>query len=186
MRSVDNGPHRFSVRGVCDSGNPRCRAQFTADTRQLALLLRDAALPAEWPTETLHAAGELNWPQDAEGDLTGVLAGRFELETQGQVSGHQLMASATLADGQVTLADVQGTGPAPDQVFRGQGRVALLARQYDLTVDYEQVSLAASAIPTPARTRFARAWTLLRGSAARQGWTEAPDARRVQWHGTWD
>ena len=63
---------------------------------------------------------------------------------------------------------------------------ALLAREYDLTVDYERVSLAASAVPTPARARLARAWTVLRGSAARRGWTEAPEARRVQWHGTWD
>ena len=63
---------------------------------------------------------------------------------------------------------------------------ALLAREYDLTVDYEQVSLAASAVPTPARARLARAWTVLRGSAARRGWAEAPESRRVQWHGTWE
>ncbi len=71
-------------------------------------------------------------------------------------------------------------------MFRGTGRVALLAREYDLTVDYERVSLAASAVPTPARARVARAWTALRGSVARRGWTEAPEARRVQWHGTWE
>ena len=97
-----------------------------------------------------------------------------------------MTADATLADGQIQLANVQGTGPEADQVFRGSGRVGLLAREYDLTVDYEQVSLAASAVPTPARARLARAWTALRGSVARRGWTEAPEARRVQWHGTWD
>jgi hypothetical protein len=112
--------------------------------------------------------------------------GNFELETQGADSTHQLMASATLADGQIELANVQGTGPGPEQVFRGGGRVGLLARTYDLTIDYEQVSLAASAVPTPARARLARAWTALRGSAARRGWTEATPARRVQWHGSWD
>ena len=84
------------------------------------------------------------------------------------------------------LANLQGTGPEPDQVFRGNGRVGLLARDYDLTVDYERVSMAATAVPSPARARLARAWTNLRGSVARRGWAEAPEARRVQWHGTWD
>ena len=96
------------------------------------------------------------------------------------------MASAVLANGVIELQDVQGTGPAPDQVFRGSGRVGLAARTYDLTVDYEQVSLAASAVPTPARVRLSRAWSSLRGSAARRGWTETVPAKRVQWHGTWD
>ena len=81
---------------------------------------------------------------------------------------------------------MQGTGPEADQVFRGSGRVALLAREYDLTVDYERVSMAASAVPSQARARVARAWTALRGSVARRGWAEVPEARRVQWHGTWD
>jgi hypothetical protein len=143
-------------------------------------------LPAEWPVETLHAAGELTWPVDPQGELTRELIGQFELETEGRDSSHQLVANATLADGQITLANVQGTGPEADQVFRGAGRVALLAREYDLTVDYERVSMAASAVPTQARARVARAWTALRGSVARRGWTEVPEARRVQWHGTWD
>ena len=81
---------------------------------------------------------------------------------------------------------MQGTGPEPDQVFRGNGRVGLLARDYDVTVDYERVSLAATAVPSPARARLARAWSALRGSVARRGWTEAPETRRVQWHGNWD
>ena len=105
---------------------------------------------------------------------------------QGGGDDHQLTASATLPDGQIVLANVQGTGPEADQVFRGNGRVGLLARDYDLTVDYERVSLAATAVPSPARARLARAWNALRGSVARRGWTEAPETRRVQWHGTWD
>ena len=148
--------------------------------------MRGIQLPAEWPTETLHAAGDLSWPADFSGELTQVLAGRFDLETQGRDSSHQMLASATLADGQITLANVQGIGPEADQLFRGTGRVALLAREYDLTVDYERVSLAASAVPTPARARVARAWTALRGSVARRGWADEPEARRVQWHGTWE
>ena len=153
----------------------RAAASSSPPTREhLAALLRGVELPAEWPTETLRAAGELAWPADSQGDLTRVLAGQFDLETAGtrQQSSARL-ASATLADGQIELANVQGTGPEADQVFRGSGRVALLAREYDLTVDYEQVSLAASAVPTPARARLARAWTALRGSAARRGWAEA-------------
>ena len=115
-----------------------------------------------------------------------VPAGRFDLETTGSQDNHQMTALATLADGQIDLANVQGTGPEADLMFRGSGRVALLAREYDMTVDYERVSLAASAMPTPARARLARALTALRGTAARRGWAEAPDARRVQWHGTWE
>ncbi|HEY6126300.1 MAG TPA: hypothetical protein VIV63_16730, partial [Steroidobacteraceae bacterium] len=160
--------------------------EFTADTEHLPALLGAIQLPAEWPTETLHAAGELSWPADMQGDLVHALSGKFDLETEGNDSTHQLSASATLADGQIALANVQGTGPEADQMFRGSGRVALLAREYDLTVDYERVSLAASAVPTPARARVARAWTALRGSAARRGWTLEPESRRVQWHGTWD
>ena len=97
-----------------------------------------------------------------------------------------MTAVAKLADGQIELTHVQGAGPAPDQVFRGRGRVGLVARDYDLTVDYEQSSIAATAaMPTPARAPLARAWSVLRGSAARRGWAEAPESRRVQWHGYW-
>jgi uncharacterized protein YhdP len=186
LESAQTAPHQLVAQGRCVSGEPRCRLEFTADTENLAALLRGAELPPEWPVETLHASGELSWPVEPQGELTHELLGQFDLETQGRESSHQLVASATLADGQISLANVQGTGPAADQVFRGSGRVSLLAREYDLTVDYEQVSMAASAIPTPARARVARAWTVLRGSAARRGWAETPEARRVQWHGTWE
>jgi len=186
LESVQTAPHQLTAKGQCVSGEPRCGLEFTADTGHLAALLRGVDLPAEWPTETLHAAGELSWPADPQGELVRELAGRFDLEAEGSDSSHQLVASATLAEGQIALANVQGTGPEADQVFRGSGRIALLAREYDLTVDYERVSMAASAVPSQARARVARAWTALRGSAARRGWTEAPEARRVQWHGTWD
>ena len=73
---------------------------------------------------------------------------------------------------------MQGTGPAADQVFRGNGRIGLVARDYDVTVDYERVALAAAAVPSPARARLARAWNAVRGSV--------PETKRVQWHGTWD
>jgi hypothetical protein len=174
------------MRGSCASAQTRCRVEFTADTHNVAALLEGVKLPAEWPTESLRASGELTWPMDAHGDFTRVLAGHFQLETAGSNRDHQLTADATLADGQIELANVQGTGPEADQLFRGSGRVALLEREYDLTVDYERVSLAATAVPTPARARLARAWTSLRGSVARRGWTEAPESRRVQWHGTWE
>jgi len=186
LESLQTAQHQLAAQGQCISGETRCRIEFTADTDHLAALLRGVELPAEWPIETLHAAGELTWPVDGQGELTRDLAGQFELETQGRDSSHQLVANATLAEGQITLANVQGTGPDADQVFRGNGRVALLAREYDLTVDYERVSMAASAVPTQARARVARAWNALRGSVARRGWTEVPEARRVQWHGTWD
>jgi hypothetical protein len=186
LESQESAPHQIFARGLCANANGSCRIEFTADTHNVAALLHEAQLPVEWPTETLKAAGELTWPVDAQGDLTRILAGRFDLSTQGRDRNHQLFANATLADGQIELANVQGTGPDADQIFRGSGRVGLMAREYDLTVDYEQVSLAATAVPTPARARLARAWTALRGSAARRGWTEAPEARRVQWHGTWD
>src|SRR6185295_12228292 len=104
----------------------------------------------------------------------------------GRDTNHQMATTATLADGQIELANVQGTGPEADQVFRGSGRVGLIAREYDLAVDFEHVSLAATAMPSPARARLARAWTVLRGSAARRGWTPEPEVRRVQWHGTWN
>jgi uncharacterized protein YhdP len=186
LESLQTAQHQLAAHGRCVSGEARCRLEFTADTEHLAALLRGVELPAEWPAETLHAAGELSWPANPPGDLVRELTGQFELETQGRDASHQLVANATLADGQIALANVQGTGPEADQVFRGAGRVALLAREYDLTVDYERVSMAASAVPTQARARVARAWTALRGSVARRGWTEVPEARRVQWHGTWD
>jgi hypothetical protein len=186
LKSAAAAPHQLTARGLCASVDARCRVNFTADTRNLAALLGDVRLPAEWPAESLRAFGELTWPADSQGDLTRVLAGRFDLETAGKNDNHQMTAVATLADGQIELANVQGTGPEADQLFRGSGRVALLAREYDFTVDYEQVSLAASAVPTPARARIARAWTVLRGSAARRGWAEPADSRRVQWHGTWE
>jgi hypothetical protein len=176
--------HQLTARGRCGPQG-HCRVEFTADTAQLAALLGDVELPAEWPLSGLRASGALEWPLLTE-DLPGSMTGTFELATHGTNPDHQLSARATLADGQVLLADVQGTGPEADQVFRGTGRIGLLARDYDLTLDYERVALAATAVPSPARERFARALNALRGSAARRGWTEAPETHRVQWHGTWD
>ena len=186
MESAHTAAHQLAAQGRCVNAETRCRLEFTADTEHLAALLRGIELPPEWPIETLHAAGELSWPADLQGELARELTGQFDLETQGRDSSHQLVANATLADGQISLANVQGTGPEADQLFRGSGRVALLAREYDLTLDYERVSIAAGAVPSQARARVARAWTALRGSVARRGWTEVPEARRVQWHGTWD
>jgi uncharacterized protein YhdP len=185
LESAAGSPHELNAKGSCSADDGRCRMDFTVDTERLPELLAGTGLPSEWPTQSLRASGELAWSAEASGDIARALTGNFELETQGVNSSHQLMASAMLADGQIELANVQGTGPGPDQIFRGIGRVGLLARTYDLTIDYEQVSLAASAVPTPARARLARALTALRGSAARQGWTEATPARRVQWHGSW-
>jgi hypothetical protein len=181
--SADGAPHQISFDGSCVDG--ACRASFVADTAQLATLVQAVRLPAEWPRESLHAKGEIHWPH-AGAELPRSLTGRFDFEAQGADGSHVLTADATLADGQIQLANVQGAGPGPDQVFRGSGRVGLLERDYDLTVDYEKLSLAATAVPTPARARLARAWSVLRGSAARRGWTEAPESRRVQWHGYWD
>ena len=146
--------------------------------------MRGVTFPAELPTEKLHASGELAWPLQSS-IVASALEGRFDLETEGADASHQLVANATLANGQLQLDNLQGTGPAADQVFRGNGRVGLVAHDYDLTVDYERLSVA-TAVPTPARARLARAWNSLRGSAARRGWTEVPEARRVQWHGFWD
>ena len=182
--SAANAPHQLSAHGRCN-GNGRCDAEFSAATTQLTALLRDVSLPEEWPTASLQAAGSLHWPADPGADVVRSLTGSFDLATEGERE-HQLTARATIADGQILLADVQGTGPAPDQVFRGTGRVGLFARDYDLSVEYERVTLAAAAVPTPARARLARAWSAVRGSAAKRGWTEAPDTRRIQWHGTWD
>jgi hypothetical protein len=185
LESAGAAIHQIRAQGQCasDSG---CRAEFTATTAHLAALLADARLPAEWPARSLHASGELSWPIDAQEDFARSLAGNFEIQTAGADDDHQLSASATLSDGEIVLADLQGTGPEPDLVFRGQGRIGLTARDYDFTVDYERVALAATAVPSPARARLARAWNSLRGSVARRGWTEAPETRRVQWHGTWD
>jgi hypothetical protein len=184
LESVDGAPHEFSVEGGCVEGV--CRAGFVVDTTQLAALVHDVRLPSEWPRDSLHAKGEIHWPHDPDAELPRSLAGRFDFEVQGADGGHVMTADAKLADGQIELANVQGTGPGADQVFRGRGRVGLLARDYDLTVDYEQLSIVATAaVPTPARARLARAWSVLRGSAARRGWAEAPESRRVQWHGYW-
>jgi hypothetical protein len=176
--------HQISASGLCASD--RCRARFTADTTQLSVLLRDVQLPAEWPVATLHAVGSMDWPVETPGDFARSLAGSFEIQTEGANREHQLTARASLVNGQIELSDIQGTGPEPDLVFRGSGRVGLLERDYDLTVDYERVALAATAVPSTARAPIARAWSALRGSVARRGWTEAPVTRRVQWHGTWD
>jgi hypothetical protein len=184
IESADGAPHQFSLDGGCAQG--ACRADFVADTTQLATLVRDERLPAEWPRDSLHAKGEIHWPHDRDAEFPRSLAGRFDFEAQGADGAHVVTADATLADGQILLANLQGAGPASDQVFRGSGRVGLLARDYDITVDYERLLLAATAVPTPARARLARAWSVLRGSAASRGWTEAPESRRVQWHGYWD
>lgn len=183
FESADDAPHQYTVNGGCAADE--CRASFVADTTRLATLLRDTRLPAEWPRGSLHARGEIHWPRDTAAELPRSLAGRFDFEAQGADGGHTMSADATLADGNIELANVQGSGPGSDQVFRGSGRVGLVERVYDLRVDYEQLSLAATAVPTPARARLARAWSVLRGSAARRGWTEAPESRRIQWHGYW-
>jgi hypothetical protein len=177
--------HQLSARGRCDAGG-RCRAEFNADTAQLAALLRGVQLPAEWPANSLRAAGTLDWPAGLV-DIRG-LAGEFEVSTQGVTAEQQLTGRATLSDGQILLADLQGTGPAADEVFRGTGRIGLAARDYDVTLDYERVALAATAVPSTARARVARAWNAVRGSAARHGLaaTANPEIRRVQWHGSWD
>lgn len=184
VKSTAGAPHRVALQGRCPDAQ-RCRASFQAASSQLATLLHGAGLPAEWPTQTLGAQGELDWSANVNLDLRDI-AGRFEVEAQGAESTHTLIASAVLAGGQVELSNVQGTGPAPDQVFHGTGRVGLVARDYDLTVDYEQMALAATAMPSPARARLARAWSALRGSVAKRGLAPAADSRRVQWHGYWD
>jgi len=185
LESASGSPHRVTVQGECAAGG-RCRADFTAATTHLAPLLRDVRLPAEWPTQSLHASGSLEWPVEVQGDFARSLGGSFSIQAAGAGSDHQLSAHAAVADGQILLTDVQGTGPDPDLVFHGNGRVGLLARDYDVTVDYERVALAAAAVPSPARAGLARAWSAVRGSVARRGWTEAPETRRVQWHGNWD
>jgi hypothetical protein len=94
-------------------------------------------LPEEWPAARLRVRGSLDWPAESV-DLLRALAGSFEVSTQGASVEHQLSARATLADGEILLADLQGTGPAADEVFRGSGRVGLEDRAYDLTIDYER------------------------------------------------
>jgi hypothetical protein len=176
--------HQVSASGQCAAEH--CHAEFSADTTHLVALLPTMPLPAEWPVASLHAAGTMDWPIETSGDFARSLAGSFEIQTEGASREHQLTARAALANGQIELTNVQGTGPEPDQVFRGNGRIGLLARDYDLTVDYERVSLAAAAVPSTARAPLTRAWSALRGSVARRGWTAAPETKRVQWHGTWD
>jgi hypothetical protein len=175
--------HQLQARGQCVE--QKCSAQFTADTRHLAALLGEVRLPAEWPMAALHATGSMDWGLD-DGDAARSLAGRFDIQAEGASSHHQLTARATLANGRIDLTQVQGSGPEPDLVFRGNGSIGLAEREYDLTVDYERISLAATAVPSTARAPLTRAWNAVRGSVARRGWTEAPVTRRVQWHGTWD
>ena len=158
LESAATAMHQIKARGECPSEG-RCRAEFSAATAHLAALLADAQLPAEWPATSLNATRYRSIGQSTpHGDFARSLAGKFEIQTAGADDDHQLMASGTLADGQIVLADLQGTGPEPDQVFRGNGRIGLTARDYDFTVDYERVSLAATAVPSPARARLARAW----------------------------
>lgn len=182
----DDASHRFTGRGKCALGDGRCDVDFEFGTRDLGGLIAVSRLPAEWPTRSLRAAGELSWPLTARADLTRQLAGRFEFEMRGADDAHQLVANATIADGQVVLSDLVGTGPELDQVFRGDGRVGLQARTYDIAVDYERLAIAATPMPSPARAGIARAWSALRGSAAKRGWTDTDPPRRVEWHGSWD
>lgn len=176
--------HQVSASGSC--AQDRCRAEFSANSSQLASLLRDVKLPAEWPVASLRAAGTMEWELGAAPDAARSLAGQFEIQAEGVTREHQLTAQASLANGQISLTDIQGTGPEPDLVFRGNGRVGLMDRDYDITVDYQRVSLAAAAVPSTARAPLARAWNAVRGSVARRGWTEAPVTRRIQWHGSWE
>jgi hypothetical protein len=185
IESADGAPHDLGGSGSC-SAQAQCRMEFTFGTRQPGALLALDELPPEWPTRSLRASGELSWRSDVSGELLASLGGQFELEALGADSRHQLTASATLSDGLVTLANVQGSGPDPDEMFHGSGRIGLLARTYDLTVDYERMSLAASSVPAPARESLSRAWSVLRGSVVRNGSAETAPPRRVQWHGTWD
>jgi uncharacterized protein YhdP len=184
FESIDGGPHTITGHGKCEQD--RCAVEFQFDTGQLASLVLVDELPAEWPKESLHASGELRWEPASDLDLTRQLSGTFELEVQGRDNSHQFVSNAVISGGRIQLENLQGIGPAPDEVLRGTGRINLLTRRYDVTVDYEQVAIAAAAVPSPARAGFARAWSALRGSAARRGWTEAPPPRRVQWHGSWD
>ncbi len=186
FESRAQSPHMISVQGTCpETQAGQCNAEFTVATSQLASLV-NAKLPPEWPTASLRASGRISWPGEMRGEPARALRGRFELETRGADPNHQLLANASLEDGDIRLTNVQGAGPVSDQVFHGEGRIGLLARDYDVTFEYEEVSLASAAMPTPARAPLSRAWSVLRGSVARQGWAEPPETRRVQWHGYWD
>ena len=125
LRSAAESPHELHANGTCANAGG-CRLEFSLDTQQLPDLLASTPLPAEWPTRSLRAAGELAWSADAPADITRALTGKFELETQGADAGHQLMASATLVDGQIELANVQGAGPEarPDVSRQWPGRIA--------------------------------------------------------------
>jgi uncharacterized protein YhdP len=185
MASAAAAPHQLSAHGDCGADG-YCRSEFSADTAQLAALLGGASLPPEWPAAGLQAAGSLDWPMAAAADFANSVTGHFDLATQGTDREHQLSAHANIADGQMLITDLQGTGPAADQVFRGTARVNLVARDYDVTLDYERVALAATAVPSTARARLARAWNAVRSPVVRRGWTDAPETRRMQWHGSWD
>jgi hypothetical protein len=186
LESAPGARHELNATGACSADTRRCDLDFTFETPELKDLLAVDDLPREWPTRSLRATGELAWPSDVATEPLRHLSGRVDLETRGSVSTHQLAATAVLASGQIELINVQGMGPEADQVFQGSGRIGIAARTYDLTVDYERVSLAATAVPSPARAGLARAWSVLRGTADRRAWTDGAPARRVQWHGTWD
>ena len=123
--------HQLSARGRCD-GAGHCRAEFSADTAQLATLLRGVQLPRGVARDQ---PARRRVRSTGPAGLTDVhaLGGSFEVSTQGMNAEHQMTARGTLAGGQILLADVQGTGPAPDEVFRGTGRIGLEARDYDVT-----------------------------------------------------
>ena len=187
FESRAQSPHMISIQGACaEPPTGPCDAEFSVATSKLASLI-EAKLPTEWPMQSLRASGRISWPGEIRGEPARTLRGQFELETRGDDPNHQLFANASFDDGDIRLTNVQGAGPVADQLFHGEGRVGLVARDYDVTFEYEEVSLAASAaMPTPARARLSRAWSVLRGSVARQGWAEPPETRRVQWHGYWD
>ena len=127
LESASGSPHRVTVRGECAAGG-RCRADFTAATTHLAPLLRDVRLPAEWPTQSLHASGSLEWPVEVQGDYARSLGGSFSIQAAGAGSDHQLSAHAAVADGQILLTDVQGTGPDLTSCSRGTVASAAGAR----------------------------------------------------------
>ena len=183
LQSVTGSPHELHANGVCANA-AGCRMEFTLDTSQLRDLLAGTELPVEWPTRMLRAAARS--PGAVKPTAThATLTGNSNYEPRAK-RGPPLMCQRDYFRGAIDLSEVHGSGPEPDQVFRGNGRVRLQARTYDVTVDYERLTLAASAMPTPARARLARAWSTLRGSAAKHGWTDATPARRVQWRGSWD
>ena len=125
LESLQTAQHQLAAQGRCVSGEARCRVEFTADTEHLAALLRGVELPAEWPTETLHAAGELSWPPIRRA-TTGARARRAASTSRPRVptAATSSSASATLADGQISSPTSRAPDPEADQVFRGTGRVA--------------------------------------------------------------